>query len=460
MRKRIIIILIVTLILNILITSSVSAINLDVIAKPISDVYVIELNEPAVYELAITNLENDDSFEIYSLVGVNIVHDPIIINSGKTKIVKISLTPQESLRKEIFSYTFEYKIKNSKNEIQKETLSINILNLGSAISVIPETINPNSETIILKLKNNIIYDFLEIKIKSVSAFFEYEETFSLRQNEEKEFIVNLNKEKLKTLDAGTYLMNSQIIFKGKTAVIESQIKFVEQEGIDTIENEEGIIIKRTEIIKKNIGNTKKNISINVKKGFISYLFTTNNIPPSEIQAEGFYKIYTWKKELMPNEGIKVITKTNWLYPIIILIIIIIAIILINKLIYADLELRKKVSFIKTKGGQFALKVSLKLKSKKFIERITVIDKLPSLVKLYHKFGVIPPNKIDEKNKRLEWNIEALNKDETRVFTYIIYSKIGVVGKFELPEAKAIYEKDGKVKETTSNKSFYVHESDE
>ena len=45
----------------------------------------------------------------------------------------------------------------------------------------------------------------------------------------------------------------------------------------------------------------------------------------------------------------------------------------------------------------------------------------------------------------------------RVFTYIIYSKIGVVGKFELPEAKVIYEKGGKVKETTSNKSFYVNE---
>ena len=456
MKQRVIII-IVSLIINIFIISMVSAIKLDVVAKPILDTYVIELNEPVVYELTITNLENDDSFEIYSLVVIDIVHDPIIIKSGGKQIVKISLTPQESLRKEISSYTFEYKIKNSKNEIQKETLSINILNLDSAISVYTETIHPNSETILLKLKNNIIYNFSEIKIKSVSAFFEHEETFSLKQNEEREFIVNLNKEKLKTLDAGTYLMNSQVMFKGKIAVIESQIKFVEQEGIDTIENEEGTIIKRTEIIKKNIGNVKKNILINVKKGLVSYLFTTNNIPPSEIQTEGFYKIYTWKKELVPNEEIKIIVKTNWFYPIIILIIIIITVILINKSIYADLELRKRVSFIKTKGGQFALKVSLKLKSKKFIEKITVIDKLPNLVNLYHKFGAISPDKIDEKNKRLEWSIKTLNKGEMRVFTYIIYSKIGVVGKFELPEAKVIYEKGGKVKETTSNKSFYVNE---
>ena len=39
--------------------------------------------------------------------------------------------------------------------------------------------------------------------------------------------------------------------------------------------------------------------------------------------------------------------------------------------------------------------------------------------------------------------------------YIIYSKVGVVGKFALPQSTAIYEKDGKIKEAVSNKAFYM-----
>ena len=71
-----------------------------------------------------------------------------------------------------------------------------------------------------------------------------------------------------------------------------------------------------------------------------------------------------------------------------------------------------------------------------------------------------PDKIDLENRKLEWRIDSLNKDETRIFTYIIYSKIGIVGRFELPETKAIYEQDGQIKEASSNRSFYVNEPNE
>ena len=80
-----------------------------------------------------------------------------------------------------------------------------------------------------------------------------------------------------------------------------------------------------------------------------------------------------------------------------------------------------------------------------------------MVKLYDKFGMISPDKIDLESRKLYWNIPKLNKGETRIFTYIIYSKIGVFGRIELPETKAVYEENGESKETYSNKSFYVRE---
>ena len=72
--KKWIIITIFVILLNILVISSI---NLEVSAKPISNSYIIDLESPAIYELTIKNLEDDDDFEIYSLVGIDISHETI-----------------------------------------------------------------------------------------------------------------------------------------------------------------------------------------------------------------------------------------------------------------------------------------------------------------------------------------------------------------------------------------------
>jgi len=448
----------ITLFIILLNTVVISAINLEVSSKPISNSYIIDLDEPAVYELTIKNLGEKDNFEIYSLVGIDITHDPLItIRANQTKTIRIELSPQSSLKTNRIPFTFEYKISDSKNDIQKETLSMNILDLKSVFLITPEPINPSSEKMLLSIKNNIIFNFSEISINTTSAFFEQQNTISLQPNELKAIEIEIDKERLKFLDAGTFLMNSKITANGITTNIESQIKFLEQEGIETIESKEGSIARRAETIKKNTGNVKKLVTITTERNILSYLFTTTNIPPTKTETTGFVKTYTWEKELNPNEELKVIVKTNWFYPLIIIIIIIFGTVLIRKSIYSNLELIKRVTFVKTKGGEFALKITIIAKAKKSIENISIIDRLPRLVKLYNKFGIIPPDKIDLENRKLEWKIDSLNKDETRIFTYIIYSKIGVVGRFELPEAKAIYEHEGEIKEASSNRSFYVNE---
>jgi hypothetical protein len=196
----------------------------------------------------------------------------------------------------------------------------------------------------------------------------------------------------------------------------------------------------------------------MEKNLLSSIFTTKNMATTKTETNGFTKKYIWEKVLIPNEEIKIVTKTNWLFPLFIIIIILIGIRLIKKSIYDNLELLKKVSFVKTKGGQFALKVTIKARAKKRLDKITIIDRIPPIVKLYNKFGAISPDKIDLENKKLHWNLSSLNKGETRIFTYIIYSKIGIMGRFELPETHANYEDEGELKETISNRSFYVNDS--
>lgn len=454
MKKGIIIVFAVFLICF----GNIYAMNLDVSVKPISDTYIIDLNKPASFELIIKNLGDSDEFQIYSLVGIDLIPETSFkINKDEAKTIKIEAIPQEALISKRGFLTFEYLIKDSKDNIQKGTLSINIAGLEDAISITPNNIDTKSDKMDVTIKNTIMYDFDSIELELDSAFFKYKETFPLKALETKLITISLNKEKLKSLDAGAYLIDARIKTSGKIAQKEVMFKFLEEENIETTENLEGILIRRREVIKDNVGNVKKFVTITNEKNLFEYLFTTVNTPSTKTEIKGFKKYYTWEKELVPGEKLRVIIKTNWLYPILIILLIIGLFFLIRRYLQTDLTLKKKVSFVKTKGGEFALKVQIRIRARRFIEKIRIIDRAPALVKLYDKFGAIAPNHVSFENKMLEWDIESLNPREDRVFSYIIYSKIGIVGRFELPPAKAFYEREGEMKDALSNKAFFINE---
>jgi hypothetical protein len=51
----------------------------------------------------------------------------------------------------------------------------------------------------------------------------------------------------------------------------------------------------------------------------------------------------------------------------------------------------------------------------------------------------------------------LEAGEVRSLSYIVYSKVGIVGKFSLPRALAVFEKDGNLHEINSNNVFFMNE---
>jgi len=56
---------------------------------------------------------------------------------------------------------------------------------------------------------------------------------------------------------------------------------------------------------------------------------------------------------------------------------------------------------------------------------------------------------------------SLYNDSTCCFkvplSYIIYSKVGILGKFALPVTTAVYEREGKIHEAESNRTFFIAE---
>ena len=168
--------------------------------------------------------------------------------------------------------------------------------------------------------------------------------------------------------------------------------------------------------------------------------------------------YTWIKEkLYPAESYMIKAKTNYLFPILIIIALALAVLGYKRFSETKLEIKKSVFPLKTKGGEFALKINLSLKARKEIGNVTLTDKIPSIVKIYKKFGSIKPDKIDTENRRVHWDIGSLEAGEERSISYVVYSKVGIVGKFSLPRALAVFEKDGSIHEVDSNNVFFMSE---
>ncbi|MBM3234634.1 hypothetical protein FJZ19_06095, partial [Candidatus Pacearchaeota archaeon] len=425
----------ITLFVSVLLVLSIVSVSaaLEIEKKPVNDVVILEFSDPAIFTLTLRNTGSTESFEIYSLVGVEILpKEPFTIPSGETKTIDIMVNPLDKTKKR--SFTFVYKIKGKNSGIQEDTLSVDLVGLKDALEIGVYDIHPESEQATLYIKNKVNFNFPEIKASFNSAFFNTEKTFSLSPLEKKEFVVPIDKEKIKTLVAGKYILSGNVEIKGVEENIEGDINFIEKSGIKTTESISGIIFREKIIEKENIGNLPSIAEAKTTKDIISRLFTSFNVYPDKSERKNIFVYYSWVKELRPGDKLQITIKTNYLYPLIILIVIVLGAYLIYRYNISNLSLKKRVTFVKTKGGEFALKVTISASARKFVEKISIIDRIPAMTKIYERFGAYPPDNIDEKNRRLEWNIEGLQPGEERVFSYIIYSKIGVVGKFELPIA--------------------------
>ncbi|GAI69949.1 unnamed protein product, partial [marine sediment metagenome] len=214
--------------------------------------------------------------------------------------------------------------------------------------------------------------------------------------------------------AGFYTLKAEVSVGDEKADVEGTIKFVEKDIVTITKKEYGFVIS-TRIIKKvNEGNVLASSETVIKKNIISRLFTSSNTEPDYVEREGLTIYYTWNRQVKPGETLEIIIRTNWLFPFLIILLIVAIVILAKKYSGNNVVLKKKVSFVRAKGGEFALKVSIFVHAKKYVEKINIIDRLPALVKIYERFGGDKPVRINEKTRRIEWQFEKLEAGEIRI----------------------------------------------
>ncbi|MBW6442385.1 hypothetical protein K0A97_01220 [Patescibacteria group bacterium] len=434
-----------------------SALDIDLQKKSNDEVYIHDLKNSLFLDLEITNLGRSGSFEFYNLIGFLIYpSEGIYIERNETKRITLEVIPLGNLPEKGY-YTLTYYIIKDNSESIEESFTFKITKLNSTFSIGSGEIDPESESVEIFIINNENIDFGEIDATFSSPFFNTEKTFDIGPKENVTFLIPLDKEDFKDLTAGFYTLKAEIEVWDKETIIEDVIRFAEKNIVTTSKTEFGVFVTTQIIEKNNEGNMIETSETVLRKNIISRLFTTFNPEPFAVEREGTAVYYTWISEIKPGENYQILVRTNWFFPFIIIFFICLIVFLASQYLKTNIILKKKVSFIKSKGGEFAIKVSILVTARKFAERINIVDKLPPLVEIYERFGGENPSKVDKKNRRLEWNFEKLEEGEKRVLSYVVYSKVGVLGKFAFPTATAIYEKSGKIHEAESNMAFFVVE---
>ena len=443
--------------LAIFVLPSIFALNLKVEKTSSNEVMIADLNKPAVFDLKITNLGADDHIEFYNLVGFTMFPvGTVPITAGETKDIKLEVSPIGEFEY-MGRYNFKYYIRSQDGSEIEQQIAFKRIKMEDAFSIGVGDFDPESNSVQIYLENLENFDFGQVTAKFSSSFFNLEKTIELGPNKKETINLELNKEDFKQLLAGFYTMDVEINAKEKKINLETTLKFAEKNIVTKTERDYGFLIT-TKIVKRtNEGNVITSTETIMKKNIISRLFTTFSPEPDNVERRGIIVYYTWDREINPGETLEIAVKTNWLFPFLIVLLIVAVVLIAKQYSKTNLELKKQVTFVKVKGGEFALKVSVFAKAQKFIENVTIIDRYPPLAKLYNKFGIEKPSKVDDKLKKLEWNFANLQPGETRILSYIIYSKVGVIGRFALPSAAGIFERDGEVHETESNRAFFVAE---
>ena len=415
------------------------------------------LDSPATFYLKITNLGSSDSLMFYNFFGSDMYPKGTVpILNGETKEVEVGVYPRADL-KQMGWIKFDIFIKGQDGTEMTYPLMVNVIKLQDAFEVGAEEFKPDSNTISVYMDNKANFNFKQITAHFKSPFFDFEKTFGLPAYQKQSFTINLNKDDFRELMAGYYTINADTKVGTEKTNVEGVLRFSEKDIVTTTQDEYGFVIHTKKITKSNEGNVISKSSTVMKKNIISRLFTTFSPEPDIVERKGLVVYYTWERALKPGEKLEIAMKTNWLLPLLAILLVVAIVILAKKFSRTNVVLKKRVNFVRAKGGEFALKVSILISARKFVERVSIIDRLPALTKLHEKFSGEPPSKIDVANRKLEWHFSSMQPGESRMVSYIIYSKVGVLGKFALPTATALYEREGEIHEVESNHAYFVAE---
>lgn len=436
MKKELILIIVLMLLMPF-----VSA-EIEISKTAVVDTVAKEVTTPAVYNYTLYNNNNEkDNVTIYTLLDMALsAKDAISVLPEERKNFIFEIYPGDQLRRKEGFYLFTYYIKSQNSPEVKDTFFAKVVSLYEALELtMPIKIYLNDTTAVFKIKNKANLYMPGARFSISSAVLNYAQTVNINPNSDTEIDVPLG-DIMRKYEAGQYAAEISLSMDGKEAwKITDSITLDSILQITSKETEKGwFLYPVRHIVKRNDGNTVVTASARVEKDPLSKIFTKSSVAPTSIKLIKGKFVYEFQKDLKPNDSFVVDVKTNYLLPLIVLLLIGAVAAFLWMSTTKPVVLTKRVTKVKTKGGEFAFKINLFLKSFIDSKNIKIIDLAPgALPNIYNQFGAILP--VDIKGRRIEWRIDRLHKGEERVFSYVVYSKFPLFGEINVPKASALYQ---------------------
>ncbi len=406
--------------------SSVAAEGFDVKVTPIKT--IITETQPALLSVDITNLATTETFEVFTLQTAFIFPTKILtIASGETKTIQLEIYPQI---KQSGFYEFVFFVKSQHTgEIKQLNEQIRLLTLEDALhfSVEPETLSVSSTKLTLVVINVADISVENARIEASSQIFQ--ETFEtlIKTKEELRFDVAIDVSKaeggrhnitVKFYDSGTLAFVEDVPYK-----IERIYDFTQSKSVS------GFLVRQTIVKFENKGNTREALTYEEAVTFPEKVFSYfSQKPEFKTDEEGLKAKFGITVE--PYVTKELLIKTNYLLPLIVLILIIIGFSLTTYYQSRHILVSKYATRAKSTRGS-AFKVTIRVKNRKdAIRDVTIRDFLPKGLKIYEKFDLAKPHNVAD--NYVEWRFKLMHGGEERVVTYYIYNEQDIPHSLVLP----------------------------
>ncbi len=404
---------------------------------------VIVPGQAAIFDADIVKGASSGDVEVFNLqTNFMLTSKKEFFRGLESKKLRLEFYPKTDVAG---SYVISFFIKSNEATVEKN-IRVRIVNLEDVIEVSFLKAGKEDKKLAVEVwaKEGVEIEDTTMSLKG--GFFEYEEEFNLGSNEKKSFEFDVE-----SVEGGVHNVLVKVLTEVNgedrefTKMVELEVE--EHSDIEERRETEGVFVRTVRIILENEGNTRQVIERSKSLSVFSRFFTSFE-PKPVVDRKAGKLIAMWEIDLEPGEEVVISARTNYLLPIILLIVFLAAVLGYTAWKGIPLKISKKVEKLKSKKP-FAMKIVLALKARNELKGVILRDYLPSVTKLHEDFGTVKPHSV--KGSMIEWRVPKMEKGEERIFSYVVYSDVEVIGSLEVPRAQVICDVKGKEKRVMSEK---------
>ncbi|MDI3544086.1 MAG: hypothetical protein PWQ28_367 [Candidatus Woesearchaeota archaeon] len=434
------------------------------INKPMYEIRIVEeeniitADETAIFKVEVTSKNNlEDTLNVQlgmnnlwfsNILPTRVEFNGLDFEGKETKSFEVQLKPVRFLESGI--YSIELRFESENYDFQDRIIFhvyYNVIPMNRSYETLlkivdvdyPENLDPrNPLRIEVKLSNYFPSIETDLVLRAKSSLFDISEKFDIGSREQKTIVLE---KKLDDKTSPQIISFDVFIEKNNSVVVKQTNNPLKIEGYEdfqkSINQTKGFLKTQEYNVYKNNGNDIYRTTIRIPVKWFNRPFISTNQEGYTIKdSDGKFIAFTI--ELEPSEEYTLIVTYNYRGLFFICIFIGVAIILYF-IFRSPIIVRKKAHILTTmEGGIRDLKVmvSIRNRSHREIRDVEITEIVPKIaeINLDMPVGTLSPSKVirnDKKGTLVKWDIEKMDKLEERVISFVIKSKLSILGSLRL-----------------------------